>query len=351
MNTPATPSPAVPSPPAAAAWAGVPVLVTGATGFTGAVLTRALCAAGARVGAIARASSDRSALADLPVTWLTGDVFDPATVRAAVAGVRHIFHVAAAYRQAGIADDVYRRVHVDSTRLLAEAAAATPGFARFVHVSTVGVHGHIEHPPADETCRFAPGDIYQRTKAEAELWLHEHAPALGLPYTVIRPAAIYGPGDRRLLKVFRMAAWPVFPVLGHSRGLYHLIHVDDLTGALLCAARHPAALGEAFICGDPAPMPLVRIGAVIAATYGRRLRVLRVPAWPFFAAAALCEALCKPFGIAPPLYRRRVAFFTKDRAFDTRKLRERLGYTYRWTTEDGLRATAQWYRAAGWVRA
>lgn len=330
---------------------GATVLVTGASGFTGAVLTRKLCERGLQVRAIARASSDLGALAGLPVDWVRGDVFDPGTVTAALRGVNVVFHVAAAYRESGLADDVYRKVHVDSTRLLAEAARKEPAFTRFVHVSTVGVHGHIESPPADETCRFNPGDIYQRTKAEAEEWLRAFAARERLPFTVIRPAAIYGPGDQRLLKIFRLAAKPVFPVLGRSKGLYHLIHVDDLTEIMQVAALHPAALGEAFICGDPAALALTDIVRIIATEYGRQPRVVRLPAWPFFLAADVCEAVCKPFGWAPPLYRRRVAFFTKDRSFNTAKLRERLGYCYRRTTEAGLRETARWYLDHGWVKA
>lgn len=326
-------------------------LVTGATGFTGSVLVRKLCDRGVRVRAVARASSNLDSLRDLPIDWHRGEVFDPAVIERATAGVTHIFHVAAAYRQAGLTDDVYRRVHVDSTRLLAEAALKSPEFQRFVHVSTVGVHGHIEHPPADETYPFGPGDIYQRTKAEAEVWLRDVAPRHGLPFTVIRPAAIYGPGDRRLLKIFQMATWPLVPVIGRASGqLYHLIHVDDLTEIFLLAAVHPAAAGEVFIAGDPSALALADIVRIIRTEIGCAGRFVRIPAWPLFAVAAMCEAVCRPLGLAPPIYRRRVAFFTKDRSFNTARLRTTLGYRYRQTTEDGLRATARWYRDHAWIK-
>lgn len=326
-----------------------PVLVTGATGFTGRVVVNKLCRLGLEVRAIARPSSSRAGMEDWPVEWFPGQVYDPDTVSRAMAGVRTVFHMAAAYRQAGIEEEEYARVHVESTRLIAHAAAREAGFQRLVHVSTVGVHGHIEHPPADETAPFAPGDSYQRTKAEAETWLHEYARQAGLPYTVIRPAAIYGPGDRRLLKVFKMARAPFFVLLGRGACLYHLVHVDDLADTLLCAGWHPAALGEAFICGDPEPTPLEEMGRIIASELGRPLRVVRLPAGPFFLLADLTEAVCKPLRIAPPIYRRRVAFFTKDRAFHTAKLRERLGVAFAWTPETGLRATARWYREHGWL--
>lgn len=328
---------------------GRTVLVTGATGFTGSVLVRRLLGLGAKVRAIARRDPPE-ALRSLPIDWIQGQVYDPSVVRGAVEGVHYIFHVAAAYRAAGVANEVYELVHVTSTKLLAGAAAAQKEFCRFVHVSTVGVHGHIDRPPANEDYRFAPGDIYQRTKAEGELWLREHAPRLGLPFTVIRPAAIMGPEDTRLLKLFRMATRVIFPILGFGKCLYHLIHVDDLCEAMLIAAVHPAAAGEPFIIGNTEPIRLVDMGRLIARTLGYPFVPVRIPAWPFFAAAAVCEAVCKPFGLEPPLHRRRVAFFTKDRAFDTSKMRTRLGFTPRYDNERGIVETAKAYAAKGWVK-
>ena len=329
--------------------AGATVLVTGATGLTGQVLLRKLCDRDIHVRAIARPSSRREHLRNLPVEWFVGQVYDRDLAVRAMDGVSVVFHVAAAFRDPGISNEEYRRVHVVSTRNLAEAAGQQRGFQRFVLISTVGVHGHIESPPADETAPFRPGDIYQETKAEAESWLHDFASANGLPYAVIRPAAIYGPGDRRLLKVFRLAKAPVFPILGRGRCLYHLIHVDDLTNAILRAGWHPAADGEAFICGDAEAIALEQMGRIISDELGRPFRPLRVPAWPFFAMAAVTEAVCRPLKLRPPIYRRRVAFFTKDRSFDTRKIRNVLGFEPRWSSEKGLRAAARWYREQGWL--
>ena len=329
---------------------GTYVLVTGATGFTGSVLVRKLCQSGVKVRAIARASSNTRELEDLDIQWLRGDVFDEATIHEAVRGVEYIFHLAAAYREARYGDDYYHKVHVVSTQLLARAALGMPGFKRFIHVSTIGVHGHIEEPPANESYRFAPGDVYQTTKAEAELWVRDFADREHLPYTVLRPAGIFGPGDRRLLKVFKMALWKLFPMLGNGKGLYHLIHVEDLTDAIILAATHPKAEGEVFICGNVEPIGTAEIARTVARYYGRKLRVIRVPVWPFFLAADVTSAICKPLGIEPPLHRRRVAFYTKDRAFDTRKIRETLGWQPRYSNQTGIEQTARWYLEQGWVR-
>lgn len=328
---------------------GSRVLVTGATGFTGSRLTEALIGQGCRVRVIARPSPRAEQLKQLACEVIEGQVYDPDAVQRACQGIDYVMHVAAAYREAGISDDIYRRVHVESTQLLAEAALKQPGFKRFVHVSTMGVHGHIEHPPANEESPYGPGDLYQTTKLEGELWIRDFARSNRLPLAVIRPAAIYGPGDRRLLKVFKMSLWPVFPVLGFGKCLYHLVHVDDLVDGLMLAATHPDADQEVFLCGDAAPIPLVDMADIIAGVFNKSLRVVRFPVTPFFWIADACEAVCKPFNLEPPLYRRRVAFYTKDRAFDTSKIRTRLGFTNRWTTREGLEQTAAWYRDQHWL--
>lgn len=322
-------------------------LVTGATGFTGRHLCKRLVDEGYTVRAICRPHSERGDLMTLPIEWFRGDVFDPELVRQAMEGVQTLFHMATLYRYGGASEAEHRLVHVESTRLLAEAAALQPDFKRFVHVSTIGVHGHIEKIPADETAPFAPGDAYQQTKLEAEIWLNNFAASQEFPFTVLRPAAIYGPGDERLLKLFRMALKPVFPRIGNSRGLYHLIHVEDLVDIMLLAASRPEACGEAFICGNPESITLEDLIKTVARTFGKNPRVLRIPAAPLFALAGLCETICTPLHLPPPLYKRRVAFFTKDRSFDTRKVRSKLGWTPRYNNEEGLQATARAYREAG----
>ena len=325
------------------------VLVTGATGFTGRHLVNKLLAQNVRVRVLARPSSRAQELRALGCEVLEGEVYDPDVVRVACEGVTYLFHIAAAFRDAGVADDIYFKVHVQSTQLLAKAVDGRPGFKRFVQVSTMGVHGHIEHPPGNEDSPYAPGDLYQETKLEAELWIREFAKTHGLSLTVIRPTGIYGPGDRRLLKIFKMSKWPIFPILGYGKCLYHLTHVDDLTNALLLAAVHPRAEQEVFLCGDPEAIALEDIVRTAAEVTRHLPRIVRIPVTPFFWLADLCEVVCKPLKIAPPIYRRRVAFYTKDRSFDTSKLRNYLGFEHNYTNRTGIIQTVQWYREQGWL--
>lgn len=326
------------------------ILITGGTGFTGVHLVKALCETGATVRVIARASSNRSELEGLNIEWFTGDVFDEQTIEQAIQNVTYIFHVAAAYREAKISDEVYWNVHVKSTQLLAKHALKQSNLKRFIHTSTIGVHGHIEHPPADEHYRFAPGDEYQNTKVEAEEWIKDFSNTNQLPLTVVRPAGIYGPGDRRLLKVFKMAKLPVCPILGmNTKNLYHLIHVEDLVAFMVHASQQQSTLGEVYICGNNSDISFKDMVIIIAERLGKKAKFLRLPVTPFFVLGDICEAICKPLNIEPPIYRRRVAFFTKDRSFNTEKMRQQAGFECKYSNEQGIQLLCDWYRQQGWL--
>ncbi len=330
--------------------AGTPVLITGATGFTGIELTKKLVDAGLAVSCLARKSSDLSPLNGLDIQWFRGDVFDETVIAEAVKGQEYVFHLAAAFRDAKSSEKDYWNVHVKSTQLIVNEALKNPEFKRYIHISTIGVHGHIENPPATEEYPFSPGDGYQRTKLEAEQWLNEFAAKNDLPYTIIRPAAIYGPGDRRLVKLFKMALKPYFLLLGKGKCMYHLVHVDDLTNTFIVAATHPAAQGETFISGSNEPIAIAEIGRIVAEHFGKPFKILRLPIGPFFLAGDICEAICKPLGIEPPIYRRRVAFYSKDRNFDVSKMRNVLGYSPRHANREGIIETASSYAEKGWLK-
>ena len=329
--------------------AGTKVFVTGATGFVGSLLIRKLAELGLHVTALARPHSDRNALEALPIEWIIGDICDEGALAKGIAGARYIFHLASTYRNNKATLAEHHKVHVEGTKLLAQLASKEPSLKRFVHVSTIGVHGHVEHPPADETYPFNPGDDYQRTKAEGELWIRDFQKKAGLPLTVIRPATIYGPGDKRLFKIFKMVHKGWFPVIGNGNNLLHLTHVDDLTDFLIHAAAHPHALGDVFICAGEKALMLKEIISIIAAEYGVKPRLIRIPQAPVFALAYACETACWPFGINPPLFRRRVKFFTNDRSFNALKAKEVLNFIPKQNTEQEIRSVARWYTENGWL--
>ncbi|HVE78261.1 MAG TPA: NAD-dependent epimerase/dehydratase family protein [Gemmatimonadaceae bacterium] len=323
-----------------------PTLVTGATGFAGSHLVRHLLADGQTVRALVRSPTRARQLLPSGVDLTEGDVTDPAAVGRAVRGCQVVYHLAAAHREAGIDDRRYYEVHVGGTRSLLEASRAE-GVRRFVHVSTIGVHGDIRNPPADETSSYSPDGAYEVTKTEAEKLALAFRRQHDFPLSVVRPVAMYGPGDSRLLKLFRMIARRRFIIFGSGRIFYHMVYIDDLVRGLRLAAERPEAVGEAFIIGGDECLTLNDLTALIARVLGVPRPRLHFPAWPIQLAGTLCEKICVPLGVEPPLYRRRVDFFVKNRAYSIAKARRLLEFRPAVDLATGVARTADWYRARG----
>lgn len=323
-------------------------LVTGATGFTGSHLARTLAVRGQTVRALVRDAGRARDLEAEGIQVAVGDIRDRAALAAATSGVEVVYHIAAIYRQAGVKRGVYRAVNASAVRDIVEAAAHA-GARRVVHCSTVGVHGDIERPPANEDAPLRPGDQYQVSKLEGERLAREAGDRLGIEVTIARPSGIYGPGDRRLLKLFRGVARGRFPILGRGEIYYHLTHIDDLVEGFRLCGEQPAAAGRTYILAGGEYTTLNQLVALIAEVAGVRPPRLHLPVWPFWIAGALCEALLVPFGVEPPIYRRRVDFYTKSRAFDISRARRELGYDPRVGLRYGIDQTLNWYRDHGWI--
>jgi nucleoside-diphosphate-sugar epimerase len=327
----------------------VKVLVTGATGFTGGHLARGLKARGYQVTAMVRRPDRAADLERDGIDLARGDLADPATLAPALAGgFEVVYNIAALYRQAGLPDSVYDQVNAVAVGQLIEAAARA-GVRRIVHCSTVGVHGDIEHPPAGEDAPLHPGDVYQVSKVKGERVAREAASRAGVEVVITRPSGIYGPGDRRLLKLFRGVARRRFVILGAGAIFYHLTYIDDLVEGFRLCGEVPQAAGRTYMLAGAEVPTLNELTALIAGEAGVAPPRLHLPVWPVWLVGAACETICAPFGIEPPLYRRRVDFFTKSRAFDIRRARAELGFAPRMDLRTGIAATLDWYRRAGWL--
>jgi dihydroflavonol-4-reductase len=209
------------------------------------------------------------------------------------------------------------------------------------------VHGHVERPPATEDAPLAPGDQYQRTKLEAEEIARRFGERQTPEVVIARPVGIYGPEDSRFVKLFRGIARRRFPMLGSGLVFYHLTYVDDVVDGLLLCGETPRAAGRTYLIAGAQYTTLRDLVAAIA----RGLKVepprMHWPVWPVWLAGALCEAVCVPLRIEPPLYRRRVDFYRKSRAFDISRARRELGFSPSVDLETGIRRTIDGYRERG----
>jgi len=340
-------------PPEYADLRGKRCLVTGAAGFIGGALLRRLVRYGIDVTGTVLLAAEAEALRD---EGMQAEVLDLASGDAwddLLRGTDIVFNIAAMFQETEHGEEMYDRVNHLGALRLAETALRV-GVRRFIQCSTVGVHGHVQEVPATEATPFNPMDLYHRTKLAGELALLDLAASVEphrMVITAVRPAMVYGPGDRRMLKLFRTILDGRFVMVGDGQVWTHLGHVEDNVDAFLRGAVAPAAEvhGEAFNIASAEPMMLADLVRLIAREGGVGEPRLRVPLAPVMAAGILVEAVCAPFGIRPPLSRRRVGFFTHDRAFDLAKAERRLGYRSRWGHPEGIRDTIGWYRARGLV--
>lgn len=326
----------------------VRALVTGATGFVGTALCRELVANGYQVRAVHRVTSKRELLEGLDVEWFEGDVRDAERMKSACEGQDLVFHIAALFREAKHPDEVYEAINIEGTRNVLEAAASA-GVQYTVHCSTVGVHSHIPNPPAAEDEEYRPADIYQRTKCVGEKVALEHFRNESPRGAVIRPAMIWGPGDQRTLKLFRGISRKRLPVIGSGKTMLHWVMVDDLARAFRLVGEQQPESGSVYIVAGERAVTMNELYTAIASETGSEVLPFRVPALPLQLAGSICEALCVPFGWEPPLYRRRVDFFTKTRSFDITKVSKEVGYRPSRSFEGEVHVIAEWYRSKGWL--
>lgn len=319
------------------------VLVTGATGFTGSHLTRRLLDEGQDVKILVRPTSNFSRLESAGAEVAIGDVADEDSVRRAVEGIETVYHIAAVFRKAGLPDEAYWATNFQGTQNLLKASLDF-GVQRFIHCSTVGVHSHVETPPSDETAPYEPGDVYQRSKCEAEQAVLKAYKEHGLQTTVIRPTGIYGPGDTRWLKLFKSIARRRFVMLGSGETFIHMVYITDLIDAFRLAADNPNSAGKVYIIGGERYVTLNELAETIAIAVGAPVPRLHFPVKPVRVLSGICEDICRSLKIEPPIFRRRVDFFVKNRAFSITRAKTELGYSPKIGLDDGTRLTANWYK-------
>jgi 2-alkyl-3-oxoalkanoate reductase len=325
------------------------VLVTGGTGFTGTALVRRLLEEGHDVVALDyKEGLQCDLLRKRGARVEIGSVTDPDAVRRSVQGVEFVFHLAAAFRELNVPDSFYDEVNVGGTRMVLEAARRE-GVRKFVYCSTCGVHGNVDHPPANEDAPIQPADYYQRTKFEAEPLVKRDA-GTDMESVVLRPAAIYGPGDpERFFMIFKRVAKGTFPMFGSGRTLYHPLYIDNLVDAFLLCIPAGVGNGREYLIADEKYFPIEEIVRAVARALEVPVRIPHYPVWPVVALGHVVEKVCKPIGVTPPIFPRRVDWYRQNRAFDISRAQRELGYVPRVELEEGLRRTGAWYREMGYL--
>jgi nucleoside-diphosphate-sugar epimerase len=322
------------------------VLVTGASGFVGGAVVRALLERRHEVRALVRHRARATLLTELGVDLAVGDLDDRPALSAAVSGVQAVLHVAGLMAEPLPGD--FTRVNVEGTRNVIEAAEAA-GVERLLFVSSVSAVGPSPTgTPLTESQPSSPASAYGRSKADAERLVRAHGERL--PYTIVRPPVVYGPGDRKLLPLFKLARFGVLPSAGHGTERVSLVHVRDLAVGMVTALEHPAAARETFFFADPDAPSLHELLRTIGLAAGADVHVVPLPPVAVFGAALLSETLGRLV--------RRTPMFNSDFIADVighswvcspDHAREVLGFEAKIGWREGLREAAGWYLAQSLV--
>ncbi len=325
-------------------------LVTGATGFVGSAVARALLARGHRVRVLARPKSDRRNLAGLAVETAEGALEDPRSLARAVAGCRYVYHVAADYRIWVPDPAPMFRANVDGTRDLLTAALEA-GADRVVYTSSVATLGLVPGGSADEETPSSIDDMigpYKRSKFVAEKVVRELVRERGLPAVIVNPSTPVGPGDikptptGRLIVEAARGQMPAFVDTG-----LNIVHVDDVAEGHLAAAEK-GRIGERYILGGE-NMTLTEILAEVAQAVGRPPPWLRVPHSVLFPVAIGAELAARITGRDPFVTLDGVRMSRKKMYFTSEKASRELGYAPR-PAREAIADAVSWFEANGYLK-
>lgn len=323
------------------------VLVTGGTGFIGPHVVAALIEQGFRPRVLVRSTSNVAQLTALGAESFVGGLDDPDRLAQAVEGVATVIHLAAVTRARS--EHEYYQVNAEGTRNLINAVrAAHPRPRRFIYVSSLAAAGPaVDGTPVRVQDVPRPITAYGRSKL-----LGEEA-CLAVPseieVVILRPPAVYGPGDRDLFRCFQMARYGILPVPSGPTRWVQFIHVHDLMNALLCAVTATHA-GGVYHVAEPQPYAWGQITDWLAKAVGRQVWAVRVPPWGVRAAAAVSEFGAAMIG--------RATIFNREKAeellapgwlCETEAVKRDLGFEVRIPLPQGLVGTASWYREQGWL--
>ena len=327
------------------------VLVTGASGFVGSTLCEELLKRGVETHALMRKTSSSANLGEAKVIPVSGDLRDAESLKAAVADVDVIYHVAGVVAARSQAD--FFAANAEGTRNLLQAARARgKKLQRFVYVSSLAAAGPSRPDrPNLESDPTHPVSDYGLSKLGGEKAVHEFQSSF--PVSIVRPPAVYGPRDKGVFTFFQAVSRGVLPLLGMQNPdprRYSFVHVDDLVQGIVKAGESSARSGEAFYISGDGEFSWEEAMRLIARGLERQTRTVRLPITVMKGAAAVCSAYTKAFGKVLPFSLDKVkeieaAAWTCSNA----KAKEQLGFTPYWNLERGLAHTARWYKENGWL--
>ena len=322
------------------------ILITGGTGFIGSQLALRCLERGDTVRVLGQLNTpaeneNAKMIEEKGAKIQLASMTETDKIQEAVQGIDVVFHLAAAQHEVNVPDKVFWDINLRGTEVLLDACRKA-GIQRFVHGSTIGVYGASLSGEMSENSPLQPDNLYGETKLAGEQAVLAAQEQLSV--VVIRISETYGPGDRRLLKLFKAIKKHWFFVAGNGQNIHHLIYIQDLIDGFLLAAEEKKNSGEIFVLAGRDPVTTTEMTNTIADVLEEPRPRIKLPLFPFILVATIMEKTLKPFGIQPPLHRRRMDFFKKSFLFSQKKAAEQLNFYPRVNFSQGAAETAAWYK-------
>ncbi len=325
-------------------------LITGATGFIGPYLVRAILASGHSCRCLVRSDSKAGVLKQPGAELVQGDITKPETLTGIADGMDCVIHMATLGHMSNFAvtESMFEQINVQGTlNIMREALAAKVN--KVVHCSTVAAMGICNDVPATEESPCNPHHPYGQSKLKAEKEVLKLVADEKLPASIIRFSMVYGPGDPRdMLKLTRMAKKGLFPKVGTRPKLTPLIHVEDAVNGLLLTAEKGRP-GEIYLITNNNSEPFDTIRTIILHALKIRRFPLFIPEWAALSVAYLIEKGFTYMGKSPPVSRKNIESTLADRIFSINKAKRELGFVPQVNPSQGLKNTVLWYRKNGWI--
>ena len=324
------------------------ILVTGATGFIGSHLVERLSREGHDITCLAKETMHARVLESLGCSVILADLTNGISWERLLGNVDVVYHLAGVTR-ARHSREYYEGNVVGTSRLVEGCLRYASRLRRLVFVSSLTASGPSPSGlPISEDDPYHPVSDYGRSKMLAEL---EVTNAGGrLPWTIVRPAAVYGPRERDMYDYIRIIKRGVEPLIGLKDKLLSLIYVDDLVEGIILAAESPQAVGRTYFLGSERPYSYHEIGVAIARVLGCHPTCLRLPHWLVYTVGACA--------VAAAAITRRQVFFNVQKARESvqrawvcsvERARHELGFHQRVGLEEGMTRACEWYRRYGWL--
>ncbi len=323
------------------------VLVTGATGFIGLTLVRALVRSGYDVRALSRSGDVPDTLRGLNIEIHKGDLTVPASLKGIAESVGAVCHLAGVLGETCPDEEYYYRLHVQGTANLLAECANRP-IEKFVHCSTTGVLGPTGGEIADESYPYRPSNVYEATKAEGEKLILRCARERRLAAIVLRPGMVYGPGDMHHLGLYRAIKKGYFFLINRGKSYLDPVFVEDVAQAFVKALQSTDSAGQVYMIAGPRPVTVRELAQTIANTLERPPNFLNLSVWMAMSLAKSLSYLSRLVPFNPSLTPSRVKFLTESRACSISKAQERLGYEPI-SLDKGIARTVAWYKAHGYL--